>query len=174
MTKIFKLKNMQVRELIRVLVVCLTTLSCSQKTVPNAGQSGDGTLSGSPTKDGQDIPYTIAKNYFVNNDYKIEDHPAPKITSQQEFDRIFGKARVMGENGKPTSIDFSKQYVLSVIGQPTDHNTEITPISLKQNAGNILFRYKITEGEKRLVTIQPMLLLIVENKYQGEVQLIKN
>jgi len=121
----------------------------------------------------QDIPYTIAQRYFVNNTYNEGDLVNPKITTREQFRKIFGMATVMGENGKPTVIDFSRQYVLSVIGELTDRKTEISLISLKQNANRILLNYKITEGERESVTIRPVLLLIVDNKYQGEVELFK-
>lgn len=119
-----------------------------------------------------DIPYIVAERYFVKNGYKKEDHPSPTITSQSEFDRLFGMAAVMG--GKPTPIDFSKQYVLTVIGEPTSRKVEIIPVSLKQQDGAIVFNYKVIEGEQRAVTIQPMVLLIVDNKYKGEVKLVRN
>ena len=121
----------------------------------------------------QDIPYTIANRYFVSNTYKDGDLKNPKITTQTQFDALFGMATIMGPNGKPTPIDFSRQYVLGVIGELTDRNTGISLISLKQNANTILLNYKITEGEKSMATIRPMLLIIVDNKYEGDVKLVK-
>ena len=121
----------------------------------------------------QDIPYTIANRYFVNNTYKDGDLKNPKITTRTQFDALFGMATIMGPNGKPTPIDFSRQYVLGLIGELTDRNTEISLISLKQNANTILLNYKITEGEKTMATIRPLLLIIVDNIYQGEVKLVK-
>ena len=121
----------------------------------------------------QDIPYTVANRYFVNNTYKDGDLKNPKITTPEQFDELFGMATIMGPNGKPTPIDFSKQYVLSVIGELSDRGAEISPVSLKQQADTILFSYKITEGERSMVTIRPALLIIVDNKYQGDIKLVK-
>ena len=121
----------------------------------------------------QDIPYTIGNRYFVNNTYKNGDLMDPKITTREQFEKIFGMATIMGPNGKPTAIDFSRQYVLSVIGDLTDRSTKISLISLKQNANTILLNYKITEGEITMATVRPMLLIIVDNEYQGEVKLVK-
>ena len=98
----------------------------------------------------------------------------PKISSQEEFDKIFGMATTMGENGKPTSIDFTKQYVIAVVGQVTDKSTSITVNSLKQNGNVITLNYNQTEGEKQTSFRQPLLLLIVDNKYQADIKLQKN
>jgi hypothetical protein len=123
---------------------------------------------------GEDIPYTIARNYFVLNDYKKGDLVDPKITSLATFNKYFGMATTMGEEGKPTDIDFSKQYVIPVIGELSDRYPEIEPVSLKQKDGQIFVNYKITEGEKSTAIFCPLLLFIVDNKYEGEVKLVKN
>ena len=157
-----------------LLLVSIIMVACSPKvdtkTEDTAGTGSVKTASSSLV----DIPYTFAKRYFVKNDYKKADHPNPKITSQEEFENIFGMARVTGEDGKPTPIDFSTQYVIGVIGELTNKNTEILPLSLKQADGSIELNYKVTEGAQRSATIQPVLILIVENKYTGEVKLVKN
>ena len=121
----------------------------------------------------QDVPFTIANRYFVSNKYKDGDLKNPKISDQEQFDELFGMATIMGPNGKPTPIDFSRQYVVTVIGELTGRGTEISPVSLKQQADTILLSYKMTEHEKSMVTIRPVLLIIVDNKYQGEVKLVK-
>jgi hypothetical protein len=122
----------------------------------------------------QNVPYTIARNYFVRNDFKRSEHLNSKITTKEEFDEIFGMASFAGERGKPTAIDFSKQYVLAIIGELTNHDTEIVPVSLQQKGGTIIFDYKINEGGKTLTTIQPALLIVVDKKYDGEITLAEN
>lgn len=57
-----------------------------------------------------DIPYTVCEGYFVRND--ADKVPLGKITSQSEFDKLFGMAAVMGRSITP--IDFSKQFVIAV------------------------------------------------------------
>jgi hypothetical protein len=122
----------------------------------------------------QDIPFTMANRYFVNNTYNDGDLMNPKITTPEQFKKIFGMATVMGPNGKPTAIDFSRQYVVAVIGKLTNRNTSINMNSLKQKDNLISLAYKVTEGEKGSVTIRPALLIIVDNKYQGEIKLIES
>lgn len=126
-------------------------------------------------KDGKsDVPYIIAKNYFVNNDIGENDLPNYKITSQIDFDKYIGQATLEGESGKPTPIDFSKQYVILVVGSLTDIYTEWSVVSLKQKDETIVLEYKQTQGEKQSYTIQPFLLLIVDKTYEGEIKVVKN
>ncbi|MCH5600301.1 lipoprotein [Niabella ginsengisoli] len=63
---------------------------------------------------GTAVRYKIAEKYFIKND--VTAVPS-SVKDQAEFDTYFGAASVMGENGTPTKIDFSKEYVIIV-----DHN----------------------------------------------------
>lgn len=163
---------MQIKNLILVSMIIIL---CSHKLSKNTADIIPSSAANTPTpRPAKNIPYIIAKNYFVNNDYKKEEHPNAKITSLAEFEKIFGMARVMGGKGKPTAIDFSKQYVISIIEEPTDRNIEIVPLSLKQKKGTIVFNYKRTVGKQRSVTIQPALIIIVDKKYNGQVKVIRS
>lgn len=120
----------------------------------------------------QEIPFTVAENYFVKNTVKSIDQP--KISSQEAFDQIFGMATVMGPNGRPTSINFAKQYVIAVINPTTYYNTTLTPVSLQKNRkGEIIFSYKIEKGEKQTYAVTPALIIIVDNNENGPVILRK-
>ena len=162
---------------IKILAITVFTgfvmFSCNNKVAKNMNESKSDQVK-SETVASEDIPYIVANRYFVRNDYKKEDLTSPKITSEGQFEKHFGMAPIMGPDGKPTAVDFSRQYVISVIGELTDQRTEIVPVSLQQKAGTIEFIYKINEGEKISATIRPVLLIIVDNKYQGEVKLVKN
>lgn len=120
-----------------------------------------------------DVPFTEAQRYFVKNTYKEGQLTNPKISTQENFDKFFGMATTMGPNGKPTPIDFTKQYVIAVIGNVTDKATTLSVNSLKQKGDTITLRYKQLEGEKQSFTIQPLLLLRVDNQFQGSVKAIK-
>ena len=52
-----------------------------------------------------DIPFQIINGYFVKNTFTNDHFPKAKITTQEEFDNIFGAAAFMGENGTPTAIN---------------------------------------------------------------------
>ncbi|PHS07053.1 MAG: hypothetical protein COA88_09510 [Kordia sp.] len=113
-----------------------------------------------------DIPFVVAKNYFVNNSIKQLDNP--KIETEKKFNKIFGMATTMGKNGKPTKIDFSKQYVIAVLKPDTDSSTTIEPESLQKNAkGEIVFTYKYKTGEKQTYTTLPNIAIIVDKSENG-------
>ena len=118
------------------------------------------------------IAFKTAKNYFINN--TVKEAVPVKITTQEEFDKYFGKAATMGENGKPTPIDFSKEYVIVVNNPDTNKKTDITPISLDKIAKDLVFQYAINEGEDIGFTMHPFLMIVVEKNIEGNVVLQKN
>lgn len=116
-----------------------------------------------------DIPYTEVKGYFLRNN--VNSFTSPSITDRREFDGLFGAATTMGEDGRPTVIDFKTHYVIAVSLPPTDHDTEIVPVSLKAAPTGPALYYRVVTGEERSYTVRPCLLLLVSNRYSGEVTL---
>ena len=110
----------------------------------------------------------------MKNTYKEGQLADPKITSEAEFDTLFGMATTMGENGKQTVIDFNTQYIIAVIRPVTNQSTSLTVNSLQQIDSIITLHYTETAGEKQPSSTQPLLLLVVDNQYQGAIQLKKN
>ena len=95
----------------------------------------------------------MAKNYFFKNDQVIPEYP--KITTEEEFNKLFGMATTMGENGKPTAIDFTKQFVLAIVLPETDFATEINPVKVEEKGDSLLYTYEVKTGEKQSFSIQP-------------------
>ena len=90
--------------------------ACSQKPTATTDTGNKGDISG--------IAFEVAKNYFFKNNQEIPS--SPKITTAEEFGKLFGMATTMGEDGKPTEIDFTKQFVLAIVLPVTNLATEIT------------------------------------------------
>ena len=87
------------------------------------------------------IPYEVAERYFVRNDV-----------------------------GKPTEIDFNRSFVICIALEPTETATDLSVISLTNtNSDQLDLRYEIKRGEKRSYTSQPLILLIVDKKYEKPV-----
>ena len=119
-----------------------------------------------------EVPFTVAEHYFFN---KGQDIPVnPKITSEELFKQLFGMATVMGENGKPTEIDFSKQFVLAVVLPVTDINTEITPVKVEEKGDTLFYHYDVKTGEKQSFSIQPLSIIILDKKYENKVIFLIN
>ena len=108
----------------------------------------------------------------MRNDAK--DLASSIITSEQEFLKYFGYATIMGDSGKPTPIDFSKQYVIAVTRPENWYLMSLLPVSLvKRGDGLLKFTYKTTEkDEKQTFSINPFLLVIVDKKYGENVLLL--
>lgn len=117
-----------------------------------------------------DVPFAIAKNYFVKNTVNTLDNP--KIETAEKFGEVFGMATTMGENGKPTNIDFSMQNVIAVVLPETDMDTQISPVALQKNEkGNMVLIYKSVVGQKQTFSIRPFFAIIVDKKETGPVTL---
>ena len=110
--------------------------------------------------------FEVAKNYFFKNDQVIPEYP--KITTEEEFNNLFGMATTMGENGKPTAIDFTKQFVLAIVLPVTDFATEINPVKVEEKGDSLLYTYEIKSGEKQSFSIQPVSIIILDKKYENK------
>lgn len=119
----------------------------------------------------KDIPYKTVDNYFVRND--VEGMPPITIKASDEFERYFGMAATMGPDGRPTDVDFNKYYVICVALPPTDLYTDLSVESLSEARGDKLtLRYVVRRGERRSYSIRPLLLLMVDKKYEMPVELM--
>lgn len=105
------------------------------------------------------VGYTEAHGYFVRND--APPHPAAYYDTQAAFDSVFGCAAVMGKDGLPTTIDFTKQSVIAVIGGETNRPTEFRTVSLNAIADTLRLKYATKEGEPATYTMRPVLLLVI-------------
>ena len=140
------------KKVIPIIISILSVLSCSQA---------------------RSIPYEEVKNYFFRNDASIPENP--KIDSAEQFGALFGAAAFMGKGGKPTPVDFDKEFVIAVVNPITDCLTELAPESLTREGGELVFAYRETVGEKQTWSMQPVLLVKVDRKYETEsVRLSKN
>lgn len=132
------------------LMVALTLVGCKSTSL---------------TTGANDVPYIVADHYFIKNN--LDSLPHGAITSAEEFYRVFGEATVMG--GLPTKINFNKQFAIIVCVPETNVQTSMAPVSLKKDASGLVFTYQVERGEKMSYTTQPMLLIFVDKKYEGNI-----
>ena len=124
-------------------------------------------------EESSEVTFEVAKNYFFKNDQQIP--ASPKITTDEEFNKFFGMATVMGEDGKPTSIDFTKQFVLAIVLPVTDTATEINPVKVEVKSDSLFYSYEVKTGEKQTYSIQPVSIIILDKQYENnEVKLISD
>ena len=119
-----------------------------------------------------EVPYTVLKHYFFRNDAQIPSNP--KIDTQERFDSLFGMATLMGADGKPTPVDFERQFVISVVLPVTNQQTELYDEHLyayKDLLGksNLYFWYSANRGSDTLsYAMQPILLIAVDRQHDAE------
>ncbi len=151
------------------LAACISITAC--QTSPSSSATKEDSAKSNPAAapaKGTEIPFVEAKHYFVKN--TITSIPSPKITSQDDFNKFFGAAATMGSNGKPTAIDFSKQYVIALMHPVTDSATSITPVSLQKNGNNeMVLTYKVEKGAKQSYAFTPSLILVVDKSHEGNI-----
>lgn len=146
----------------------ILVVSCKPKIDEKNSHKNEINLNENVEKISKPIPYTEVKHYFVKNTYNNNQIEELKITNSEEFHRIFGMATVMGKEGIPTPIDFSKHYVLAVVGLPTEFPTTLTVNDVNQENESIIVNYQLKEGEKQSYTIQPSLVILVNQEFKGE------
>ena len=117
------------------------------------------------------VPYDTVRNYFFRNDATVP--ASPKISSQEQFDSLFGAAAFMGKDGQPTSIDFGRQFVIAVVLPETDIETALEPLSLTRSGGELTFTYGKKEGGKVSYTMRPVLLVAVDKAHETETVVLK-
>ena len=113
-----------------------------------------------------EVTFEVAKNYFFKNGQEIP--ASPKVTTAEEFGKLFGMATTMGEDGKPTPIDFTKQFVLAIVLPVTDFATEINPQKVEEKGDSLFYTFEVKKGEKQTYRIQPVSIIILDNKYENK------
>lgn len=128
--------------------------------------------------DAKEVRYNEAVNYAVRND-------APKATARvvydmETFDSIFTPTATMGEQGRPTLIDFGFEVVVPVIMPVTDRDTELKIKDVKAGTDKngqqyLVVYYKLKRGKKLSYKMKPAAILLVGREYVGsKVILIEN
>lgn len=145
------------KKLTFALLGALTVMIACHLPAKNAKQNGDA----------KSVPFAAIQNYFVKDAATLMAQP--KMETQESFDQVFGGAAVMGPNGSPTAVDFSKQFVISVALPATDMNTQMNVKSLTKAGDVLTLSYTVTIGEKMTYTMQPFIGLVVDKAYNGKV-----
>ena len=151
------------RRILCAFAILLTMVACTTKQAE--------TTTGN-TEISSEVAFEVARNYFFKNNQEIPANP--KITSEEQFHQLFGMATTMGKDGKPTAIDFTRQFVLAIVLPVTDMETEITPVKVEAKGDSLFYTYEVKTGEKQSYSIQPISLIILNKEFSNkEIILIK-
>ena len=150
------------KKILFAFTMLLAMAACTDNSVSAVENNGESS----------EVAFEVAKNYFFKNNQVIPE--TPKITTEEEFNKLFGMATTMGEEGKPTTIDFTKQFVLAIVLPQTDMATEISPVKLEEQGDSLLYTYEIKTGEKLSFTIQPVSIIIIDKQYENKEIILTN
>jgi hypothetical protein len=142
---------------ILIALAALIIAACGNKQTVAPAEGGEAS---------NELAFEVAKNYFFKNDQEIP--ASPKITTADEFNKLFGMATTMGENGKPTPIDFTKQFVLAIVLPVTNLATEINPARLEEKGDTLYYFYDAKTGEAQSYSTQPISLIMLDKKYANK------
>jgi hypothetical protein len=137
----------------------LTMAACNIKTATSVVDKESG-----------EIPFTVAKNYFYNH----LGIPSRKITTEEDFHNHFHMATRMGEEGKPTAIDFSKQFVVNVILRDSKWPMEINPLKVEAKGDTLFYSYDIKVGRKQSYSSQSSSIIIIDKEFEKQEVVLVN
>ena len=167
--------NKQDQENMKKLILLALPLAIASLIACGSGQSGststDSTASDSTATAGvvttdSIVPYRLAENYFATS-----DSLPSTLTTAEEQEKHLGMATSMGHT--PTTIDWSREFVIPIALPPTGTETEIIPVSLIRNSsGGLTLTYRLREGfSLHGAKMRPFVALIVSRDYLAPVTL---
>lgn len=167
--------NKQDQENMKKLILLALPLAIASLIACGSGQSGsastDSTASDSTATAGvvttdSIVPYRLAENYFATS-----DNLPSTLTTAEELGKYLGMATSMEHT--PTTIDWSREFVIPIALPPTGTETEIIPVSLIRNSsGGLTLTYRLREGfSLHGAKMRPFVALIVSRDYLAPVTL---
>lgn len=138
----------------------LTMAACNIKTATSV-----------ENKESGEIPFTVAQNYFYKKNVGL---PSTKITTEEDFHKHFGMATRMGEEGKPTAIDFSKQFVANFILPGSKWPMEINPLKVEAKGDSLFYSYDIKVGQKQSYWSQSVSIIIIDKEFEKQEVVLVN
>jgi len=155
--------NAGVKTVFALLVVATMTACGSQAQRMQEKTAQESVAVGKTAK----VPYIEAKNYFVKRGAVLPEDG--KVNTQLEFENLFGMAAVMGDDGRPTEIDFERQFVIALTVPPSRQDIEIDDEELLDDGKTLTLEYSIDRDEEvRSYESQPLLIVVVDRKYERE------
>jgi hypothetical protein len=156
-----------------VTLISLVFVSCNETKNTITKQDSESLKSVLPTTKEIMVPFTTVSNYFVKNDFKEAELQGVLLTSQAEFDKIFGFATTMGGNGKPTEINFTKQNVIICICATSEMENKLTVNAIKKVGAKLVVIYSLEEGKKQTFSSRNFVAMLVDKNFSGAIELVK-
>ena len=162
--------NKQDQENMKKFILLALPLAIASLIACGSGQSGststDSTATAGVVTTDSIVPYRLAENYFATS-----DSLPTVITSAKEQEKHLGMVTAMGHT--PTTIDWSREFVIPIVLPSTDSSMEIIPVSLVRNtSGGLTLSYRLKHGISRHGSeMRPFVAIIVSRDYLAPVTL---
>jgi len=116
------------------------------------------------------VPYEKNVGYVLKKQQPKQGVRHVKITSQAQFATLFDPNQTLLDQ---QNIDFSKSFVLALVGIPSTLETDFSIVSLKEKEDFIELTYCLQEEEKELAqAIYPYTILVVDKKYNKDIRFL--
>lgn len=162
--------NMESKRILLCTAIAAAVMAGCGSSKHAADAKGNVTSVAEANAEKGNVPFTEMQRYFVRND--VNGLLPVKIETDSALNANFGMAAAMGEGGRPTAVDFSREFCIAVALPETDMATEIIPVSLTRSAaGSLVLTYAVRRGQKQSYTIRPHLLLKASRRYDAPVEL---
>ena len=162
--------NKQDQENMKKLILLALPLAIASLIACGSGQSGststDSTATAGVVTTDSIVPYRLAENYFATS-----DSLPTVITSAKEQEKHLGMVTAMGHT--PTTINWSREFVIPIVLPSTDSSMEIIPVSLVRNtSGGLTLSYRLKHGISHHGSeMRPFVAIIVSRDYLAPVTL---
>ena len=162
--------NKQDQENMKKFILLALPLAIASLIACGSGQSGststDSAATAGVVTTDSIVPYRLAENYFATS-----DSLPTVITSAKEQEKYLGMATSMGNT--PTTIDWSREFVIPIVLPSTDSSMEIIPVSLVRNtSGGLTLSYRLKHGISHHGSeMRPFVAIIVSRDYLAPVTL---
>ncbi|WP_410879402.1 hypothetical protein [Myroides sp. DW712] len=116
------------------------------------------------------IPYETNEGYSLKKQEPKQGVRHVKITNEAQFATLFNPSQ---ERVESKGIDFSKSFVLALVGIPSTLETAFSIVSLKEKEDFIELTYCLQEEEKELAqAVYPYAILVVDKKYNKDIRFL--
>lgn len=117
-----------------------------------------------------EVPFQLNGNYVLKNKGHVVGVQHVKITSKAHFDRLFDRNTKQEEFQE---VDFSKSFVLALVGLPSTLETSFKIVSIKEKGDVIELIYCLEEEEKELAqAVYPYAVLVVDKKFNKDIRFL--
>jgi len=142
--KILKLKNL----FMMIIPIGLSILlaSCDEERTP--------------------VQFRTAEGYSVLNSIKNDGGYEKEFTTQEDFDKYFGKATTM--SASPTPINFEKEFAAAFIAPLSNMETTINVDSVIWNGRQTEMYLSIETGDTLNQQIRPVKIILIDKQYEGK------